>query len=62
VLAAQVENFGLWPLIAVTDRDHPARRELARRGGNRPALATWRHALFGAILGLAAAEAGKPYS
>lgn len=64
VLAAQVENVGLWPLVALTDRYHPARRELACLGGNRRtlALATWRHALFGAILGLAAGEAGKPYS
>jgi hypothetical protein len=53
LLAAQVENFGLWPLVALTDRYHPARDELPRLGGNRAALAqaTWRHALFGVVLG-----------
>src|SRR5919199_2554470 len=28
VLAAMVEHFALWPLVAVTDRLHPARDEL----------------------------------
>jgi hypothetical protein len=53
LLAAQVENFGLWPLVRVTDRYHPAREELSRLGGNRQALAqaTWRHAIFGIVLG-----------
>jgi hypothetical protein len=52
-MAAQVENFGLWPLVALTDRYHPARDELPRLGGDRAALAqaTWRHALFGVLLG-----------
>jgi hypothetical protein len=54
LLAAQVENFGLFPLGAVVDRVHPARDELAPLGGNARALAqaTWRHAIFGAVLGL----------
>jgi hypothetical protein len=53
LLAAQIENFGLWPLVSLTDRFHPARRELPRLGGSRRALAqaTWRHALFGVVLG-----------
>ena len=48
-----VENFGLWPLGAVTDRLHPRRRELPELAGNRRALAqaTWRHLLFGVVLG-----------
>jgi hypothetical protein len=64
LLAAQVENFGLWPLVGLTDRYHPARRQLPRLAGNRRALAqaTWRHALFGVILGLAAGSSGKPHS
>jgi hypothetical protein len=35
------------------DRHHPARSELEQLTGNRRALAqaTWRHLLFGAILG-----------
>jgi hypothetical protein len=54
VLAALAENFATWPLAALVDRHHPARGELARLAGNRRALAqaTWRHALFGALLGL----------
>jgi hypothetical protein len=51
--AAMAENFGLWPLVAITDRLHPARHELPPLGGNRRALAqaTWRHLVFGAVLG-----------
>lgn len=50
---ALAENFALWPLTAVTDRLHPARSEMPRLAGNRAALlqATWRHLLFGAVLG-----------
>jgi hypothetical protein len=50
---AMVENFGLWPLGAVSDRFHPARDELPTLAGNRAALAqaTWRHLLFGVLLG-----------
>jgi hypothetical protein len=53
LLAAQAENFGLWPLVRFTDRYHPARDELCRLGSNRRALAqaTWRHAIFGLVLG-----------
>jgi len=52
--AAMVENFGLWPLGRSIDRFHPARRELEPLTGNRRALAaaTWRHLLFGAVLGV----------
>ena len=55
VLAAQIEHLTLWPLGRVTDRYHPARRELATLTGNRRAFAqaTWRHALFGLVLGKA---------
>ena len=51
--AALAENFATWPLVAITDRLHPARGELPRLGGSPRALAqaTWRHALFGVILG-----------
>lgn len=52
-VAALAENFALWPLVAVTDRLHPARSQMPKLGGNRAALlqATWRHLLFGAVLG-----------
>jgi hypothetical protein len=54
LLVAQVENFGLFPLGALVDRFHPAREELATLAGNGRALAqaTWRHAIFGVVLGL----------
>jgi hypothetical protein len=54
VLAALVECFATWPLAALVDRHHPAREELDQLAGNRRALAqaAWRHALFGALLGL----------
>ena len=50
---AMAENFGFWPLGRLIDRHHPARRELEALQGNRRALAaaTWRHALFGVMLG-----------
>jgi hypothetical protein len=52
-VVALTENFGLWPLVYLTDRLHPARGSLPRLGGNRRALAqaTWRHLLFGLVLG-----------
>jgi hypothetical protein len=53
VLAAMAENFALWPLGRVSDRAHPARGDMTRLAGNRRALAqaTWRHLVFGVILG-----------
>lgn len=62
LLLAQLENFGLWPLGRLSDRYHPAREELPKLAGNRPALAqaTWRHALFGIVLGTLEAGVGSP--
>jgi hypothetical protein len=53
VVASMVENFGFWPLGPLVDRHHPARSDLEPLGGNRRALAqaTWRHLLFGLVLG-----------
>ena len=50
---ALAENFASWPLVALSDRLHPARDELPRLFGNRVTLAqaTWRHLLFGVLLG-----------
>ncbi len=58
LVAAEAENFGLWPFVSLTDRHHPAREELTRLTGNRRALAqaTWRHALFGLVLGVVEAR------
>ena len=52
-MVALVEHATLWPLVAVTDRLHPAREELPRLSGDRTAWlqAAWRHLLFGAVLG-----------
>jgi hypothetical protein len=52
-LVAQAENFALWPLGRLSDRFHPARERLPRLAGSRRALAqaTWRHLLFGVVLG-----------
>jgi hypothetical protein len=50
VLAA---HAGSWPLTRLIDRHHPARSELEPMWGNRRAFAqaTWRHLLFGVVLG-----------
>lgn len=50
---ALAEHVALWPLTSVTDRLHPARKELPRLSGNRAAFAqaAWRHLLFGVALG-----------
>jgi hypothetical protein len=47
------EHLGSWPLVLVTDRLHPARAELPALGTNPRAFAqaTWRHLLFGTVLG-----------
>jgi hypothetical protein len=52
-VAALAEHLALWPLGALSDRLHPARRELPKLSGNRSAFlqATWRHLLFGLVLG-----------
>ncbi len=52
-LAGLAENFVSWPLAAVSDRIHPARDELPKLAGSGRALAqaTWRHLLFGVVLG-----------
>lgn len=51
--AALTEHVVLWPLGSLTDRLHPARRQLTPLAGNRRAFAqgAWRHLLFGLVLG-----------
>jgi hypothetical protein len=53
LVAGMTEHAGLWPLVGLVDARHPARGDLPPLWGNRRALlqATWRHALFGAVLG-----------
>jgi hypothetical protein len=52
---ALAEHVALYPLCAIVDRHHPARGEpgVPPLLTNRRAFAqaTWRHALFGAVLG-----------
>ena len=54
VVAAMAENFASWPLAGLADRYHPARDALPRLAGSTRALAqaTWRHLLFGLVLGV----------
>ena len=53
VTAALAEHLASWPLTQLTDRYHPARRDMPPLWGNWRAFAqeAWRHALFGAVLG-----------
>jgi hypothetical protein len=52
-VAGVAEHFVLWPLVGLTDRFHPARGQLPTLSGSRRAFAqaTWRHLLFGYVLG-----------
>jgi hypothetical protein len=59
---ALAENAALFPLMALTDRYHPARGEhyLAPAFSARGFVqATWRHALFGVVFGRLAAGRGS---
>ena len=51
--AGLAEHLASWPLVRVVDRHHPARAELVPLWGNHRAFAqaTWRHVLFGVLLG-----------
>ncbi len=50
---ALFEHLAMWPVGALSDRFHPARKELPQLSGNRAAFlqSTWRHLLFGLVLG-----------
>jgi len=51
--AALAEHVASWPATVLTDRLHPARAELPvlARSPRAFAQATWRHLLFGTVLG-----------
>jgi hypothetical protein len=53
VAAGLAEHLGFWPAVRLVDAYHPARAELPPLSGNRRAFAqaTWRHLLFGLVLG-----------
>jgi xanthosine utilization system XapX-like protein len=59
---AMVEHLATWPLVRVVDRVHPARRKLPTLAGSRRALAqaTWRHLVFGLVLGAVEARLNPP--
>jgi hypothetical protein len=51
--AAMVEHLSTWPMTVAVERVHPARGEFPVLWGNARAFAqaTWRHLLFGFVLG-----------
>ena len=52
-LAGLAEHLATWPGTAVLDRVHPARSDFPQLWGSNRAFAqaTWRHVLFGFVLG-----------
>ena len=56
--AGLIEHLATWPLGRFADRYHPARGQLTPIGTSARAFAqaTWRHALFGAVMGLVEAR------
>jgi hypothetical protein len=56
------EHLLSWPATALSDRLHPARAELPRLWGSGRAFAqaTWRHLLFGVVLGELARRDVRP--
>ncbi len=52
-LVALAEHVATWPLTLAVDRVHPARDELPRLAGSGRAFAqaTWRHLVFGIVMG-----------
>jgi hypothetical protein len=52
-LVAMAQHVVFWPLGSLSDRYHPARKELPSFARNRRAFAqsAWRHLLFGIVLG-----------
>lgn len=56
------EHLASWPLVAVSARVHPARDVLPALWGTPGAFAqaTWRHLLFGAVLGEAERRLNPP--
>jgi hypothetical protein len=62
LLVAMVEHVASWPLGRLVDAYHPARGQIVTLTGNRRALiqATWRHLIFGAVLGLLEDRLNRP--
>jgi hypothetical protein len=53
LLGGLIEHVATWPMTALVDRYHPARKQLPKLAGNPRAFcqATIRHAVFGVVLG-----------
>ena len=51
--AGLAEHLATWPLTVLVDERHPARDEMPKLAGNGRAFAqaTWRHLLFGFVMG-----------
>jgi hypothetical protein len=60
--AGMAEHLASWPAVGLSERFHPARDELPKLSGSRAALAqaTWRHLLFGFVLGEAERALNRP--
>jgi hypothetical protein len=60
--AAMAENVATWPLTAFVGRAHPVGRTFPKLFGDRRAFAqaTWRHLLFGAVLGVVEDQLNPP--
>ena len=54
LLVGLTEHVATWPMTALVDRYHPARKQLPKLAANPRAFgqATIRHAVFGTVLGL----------
>ena len=52
-VAGMTEHLASWPFVGLADRFHPAREDFPQLAGDRAAFAqaTWRHLLFGIVLG-----------
>lgn len=52
-IVALIEHVATWPLTVAVERVHPARDDLPRLAGSGRAFAqaTWRHLLFGIVMG-----------
>ena len=60
--AGMAEHLASWPAVGLSERFHPARDELPKMSGDRAAFAqaTWRHLLFGFVLGEAERALNPP--
>ena len=55
LLVGLIEHVATWPMVALVDRYHPARKELPKLAANPRAFGQAdeiRHAVFGIVLGL----------